>query len=225
VAVIARSLAEDGPLTCSQLRERIERAGVRTEGQALVHLLMRACLEGLAVRGPMIGRQQAYVPVAAWLGHLGRVERDRALAELAHRYLEGHGPADERDLAKWSGLTLRDARAGLSAIASKLDPRSDGLVDLADRRSAGPMAPPRLLGAFDPVLMGWKSRIPITGRHDSRIVGGGMFRPIALTQGRAVATWRMRAKQVVVEPFGRLTAADSAALEPESEDVVRYLRE
>jgi hypothetical protein len=221
--VIARSLAKEGPLTRIELREPIARAGVRTEGQALVHLLMSACLEGLAVRGPMIGREHAYALVADWLGDPRHVDRDSALAELARRYLAGHGPADERDLAKWAGLTLRDSRAGLNAIASELDLRSDGLVDLADREPASPMPPPRLLGAFDPVLMGWTSRIPITGRHDSSIVGGGIFRPIALIGGRAVATWKLPAKEVVLEPFVRLTATEAAALELERDDVVRYL--
>jgi hypothetical protein len=51
VAVIERSLERDGPLTRAQLRERVAAAGVRTEGQALVHLLMLACLRGLAIRG------------------------------------------------------------------------------------------------------------------------------------------------------------------------------
>jgi hypothetical protein len=36
VAVIVRSLADEGPLTRMQLRELIAAAGVRTEGQALV---------------------------------------------------------------------------------------------------------------------------------------------------------------------------------------------
>ena len=44
VAVIEDSLAAEGPLTRLQLRDRIAAAGVRTEGQALVHLLMLASL-------------------------------------------------------------------------------------------------------------------------------------------------------------------------------------
>ena len=39
VKVIEHSLAEEGPLTRQQLGERIAAAGVRREGQALVHLL------------------------------------------------------------------------------------------------------------------------------------------------------------------------------------------
>ena len=42
VAVIEASLAADGPLTRAQLAERITAAGVRTEGQALVHILLLA---------------------------------------------------------------------------------------------------------------------------------------------------------------------------------------
>ncbi|HEY1621667.1 MAG TPA: crosslink repair DNA glycosylase YcaQ family protein, partial [Streptosporangiaceae bacterium] len=40
-------------------------------------------------------------------GEPGGDWRDRALAELARRFLAGHGPASDRDLAKWSGLPLR----------------------------------------------------------------------------------------------------------------------
>src|SRR6202042_2521884 len=123
VKAIERSLAGEGPLTRHQLRERIAAAGVRTEGQAIVHLLGLASLRGLIVRGPMIGRQHAFVLVRDWLGESPPIDRDVALAELARRYLIGHAPADERDLAKWSGLPLRDVRAGLTAIASRLTER------------------------------------------------------------------------------------------------------
>jgi hypothetical protein len=223
VATIERSLAEEGPLTREQLGERVAAAGVPTAGQALVHLLMLACLRGLAVRGPMVGRRHAYVLVRDWLGEPVPIDRDRALAELARRYVAGHGPAGDRDLARWAGLPLRDARSGLSAIASELEERGDGLVDLAGRPAAGDLPPPRLLGAFDPVLLGWTSREHLLGSHDAAIVSGGLFRPFALVCGRGVATWSIRAGSVVVEPFGRLTRTDAAALEADAQDVLRYL--
>ena len=136
VAAIERALADEGPLTREQLRERVAAAGVRTERQALVHILMAASLRGLAVRGPMVGRRHAYVLVRDWLGEeaLKPVDRDAALAELARRYLIGHGPASDRDLARWAGLPLRDARAGMTAIASQLHERPDGLVDAGRAR-------------------------------------------------------------------------------------------
>jgi Winged helix DNA-binding domain len=224
VAAIERALAEDGPLTRAQLRERIAAARVKTDGQALVHLLMLATLRGLTVRGPMAGREHAYALVRDWLGESRPVEREAALAELARRYLAGHAPADARDLARWAGLPLRDARAGLAAIAPELRERADGLLELATRRKAVPEPPPpRLLGAFDPLLLGWCSRAEIVGANKSLVTNNGLFRPFALARGKAVAGWKLVAGEVVLEPFGRLARADRAALEDDARDVVRFL--
>ncbi|MFL5961592.1 MAG: winged helix DNA-binding domain-containing protein [Gaiellaceae bacterium] len=223
VAAIERALADEGPLTRDQLRDRVAAARVPTKGQAFVHVLFLAALRGIAVRGPIIGQQHAYALVRDWLGEPRPVDRDRALAELARRYLAGHGPAHERDLARWAGLPLRDARAGIRAIASELVEREDGLVDLARRATAAALPPPRLLGPFDPLLLGWCSREPILGSNAGRVVIGGLFRPFALAGGRAVATWRLAAAAVTLEPFAPLKEKQRAALAADAEDVIRYL--
>jgi Winged helix DNA-binding domain len=225
IARIERSLIAEGPLTRAQLAERIAAADVRTEGQALVHLLLLAGLRGIAVRGPMVGREHAYVHVHDWLGEPRPVDRERALAELARRYLAGHGPADERDLAKWAGLPLRDARAGFAAIASELDRRADGTLALhtSSKGSSGAVPPPRLLGAFDPLLLGWCSREALLGKHKGIVTVNGLFRPFALVRGRAVATWRLSSGEVRIEPLNRIASADAAALRAEAEDVLRFM--
>ncbi len=221
--VIERSLAEEGPLTREQLREQIAAAGVRTEGQALVHLLALASLRGLIVRGPVVAGHHAFVLVRDWLGETEPVDRELALAELARRYLVGHAPADEHDLAKWSGLALRDVRAGLSTIASHLTQHRNGLLGLAGRRAPAVLPPPRLLGAFDPVLLGWRSREEILGSHHPVVTVNGLFRPFALVRGRAAATWSMPAGRVVLAPFRGLSRGDTDALAADAEDVVRFL--
>jgi hypothetical protein len=218
VATIERSLVEEGPLTRKQLGERVGLAG-----QALVHVLLLASLRGLVVRGPMAGREQAYVLVRDWLGKPRPVDRGAAFAELARRYLAGHGPAADRDLARWAGVTLGDARAGLAAIAGRLDRRPDGLVDLAGREEPSPLPPPRLLGAFDPLLHGWVSREPILGPHRGIVTDNGLFRPFALVGGKAVATWSLAGRKPELKPFGRISRATAAALEAEAADVVRFL--
>jgi hypothetical protein len=223
VETIERALADEGPLTRPQLREHLDSADVRTEGQALVHLLFLAALRGIAVRGPMVGKQHAYVLVHDWLGPQQRVDRDAALAELARRYLVGHGPADDRDLARWAGLPLRDARAGLAAIASELDQREDGLVDLAGAERSQPLPPPRLLGAFDPLLLGWTSREEIIGPHEFLVTDNGLFRPFALVDGRAVAVWRFARGKVEIEPLGKMTKTATTALGKEALEVERFL--
>ena len=222
VEAIVRALGDEGPLTRNELAERVRAVGVRTERQALVHLLALATFRGLLVRGPMAGSHHAYVLVQDWLGELPRVDRDQALAELARRFLAGHGPADDRDLANWAGVPLRDARRGLTAIAAELDQTSDGPVQLAGRPAAAQLPPPRLLGSFDPLLHGWKAREPVLDGHQDRILSGGLFRPFMLVRGRAAGLWTLRGKEVVLEPFGRMARKDSAALRADAEDVVRY---
>ena len=82
---------------------------------------------------------------------------------------------------------------------------------------------PRLLGAFDPLLLGWASRDPITGPHRQLVTVNGLFRPFALAGGRAVATWTITGGQVVLTPFDVLDPGTEAALELEAADVTRFL--
>jgi hypothetical protein len=57
------------------------------------------------------------------------------------------------------------------------------------------------------------------------VVGGGLFRPIALVRGRAVAVWSLRGREIELRPFGRLAPADAAALRADGDEVVRYLHD
>ncbi len=224
VAVIAKSLAEHGPLTRLQLRDRMRAAGVRTEGQALVHILALASHRGLVVRGPMAGKQHAVALTRDWLGEAKPIDRDRALAELARRFLAGHGPASDRDLAQWAGVPLRDARAGMQGIGREVVERDGGMVSLASLKRAALIPRPRLLGSYEPVLLGWTSRVPILGEHVLKVTVEGVFRGFALVKGKGVATWSIRDGRVVIQPFGPVSAKDAAALKADADDVLRFLK-
>ena len=224
VAAIERALADEGPLTRDELRDRVRAVGVETAGQALVHLLMLACLRGIAVRCPLHGKSHAYVLARDWLGAPRAIARESALAELARRYLRGHAPADERDLAKWAGLPLRDARAGLAAIATQLREREDGLLELKRARTTG-ASRACLLDQWDPLLVGWRSRESLLEHYPRRDTPEPHFHPFAYSGARAVATWSLRNGVVTIdEPFARLTRAEREVLAADAEDVARFLR-
>jgi hypothetical protein len=213
VEEIAQAVAE-APQTRAALRARLDAAGVPTAGQAFIYVVFAASLRGLVVRGPMIGRDQAWVGVREWLGDPPpALEREEALARLAARYLAGHGPAEPADLARWAGISLRDARSGMAAAgpapASADDPP--------------PLPAPRLLGAFEPLLLGWVSREPVIGRHAGLVTSNGIFHPFALVDGRAVAKWRLVRDRIEIEPLEPLAADVLAALQRDGEDVRRYL--
>jgi hypothetical protein len=221
---IERALADEGPLSGKDLKARLEATGVPVLGQAFIHLMFLAALRGLTVRGPMLGRQHAYVLVRDWLGERQPPDRDAALAELARRYLVGHAPAEDRDLARWAGLPLRDARAGLEAIASQLRQREDGLVELKRQPPPAEIPPPRLLGAFDPLLLGWTSREEVVGPHKLLVTINGVFRPFALVGGRAVATWGYAGGKVTIKHLGKITKKAASALEADARAVEDFLK-
>ncbi len=223
VSVVARELS-DGPRTKPQLKTTLDSAGVPTKRQALVHVLFLATLRGVCVRGPVIGKEQAFVLVKDWLPPAPEVDRERALGELARRYLAGHGPSTDRDLMRWAGITVGAARAGLS----QLQLVGDGLVDLPGREAAPPpppppLPPPRLLGPWDELLMGWQSREPVLGAQTGVVTMNGIVKPIALVRGKAVATWTLPGGEVVLQPFGSLSSTVTKALMRDAADVHRFL--
>ncbi|MEP7192328.1 MAG: winged helix DNA-binding domain-containing protein [Actinomycetota bacterium] len=230
VAAIETSLATHGPMTRAQLREVVASADVPVAGQALVHILFLSALRGLTVRGPMIGRDQGFVLVRDWLGdprgHIAGekpTDRDTDLSALARRFLAGHGPADGGDLAKWAGITLGDARRALRAAGPHLTERPGGLVDLAGDEARQGRSRPKLLGGFDPLLHGWVDRTPVLDGNISIVTTNGIFRPFALVNGRAVATWGMPRGRVTLRPFGPIATRVKAALDREAADVERFL--
>jgi hypothetical protein len=224
VAMILRALDDDGPLPRAALRERLAAAGIPADGQLLPHLLAHAAAAGKVVLGPVRDGAQCFALACDWLGGPEPApDRDAALAELARRYLRGHGPASDEDLAAWSGLTLRDARTGLAAIAPELD-QDGGLLDLARRQAAPARLPPRLLAAFDPYLLGWRDRTFAVAPEQLRRVhpGGGILRATALANGHVVGTWSRRGGAVAIDLFDPLPDRVGAALRRETRAVARF---
>jgi hypothetical protein len=222
VAVLAEVVA-DGPRTRSELRIVLDEAGVPTAGQALVHLLWAASVRGLLVRGPMRNGEQAFVSAPQWLGSAPEFDETESLTWLARRYLAGHGPATAADLAKWANLPLGKARRGLAGLGDEAVPGPEGLVDLADRPEPAPLPAPRLLGAFDPVLLGWVDRSPVVGDHVDRVLVGGIFRAFALVEGRAVATWRLSGKRIQIDYLEEVSASSATALDADANALLDFL--
>ena len=163
--------------------------------------------------------------------------REEALTRLVRRYLAAYGPARPEDLATWSGLAMREARAAWTLVGEDLgevrvagEPawilagRSDSIRESVDR---APFV--RLLPHFDAYLLGYRNRdLVVAPRYARRIQrGGGWLHPTVIVDGRAVATWRYNYKEkqpyVAVEPFEELGPAIEPGLRAEAEDVRRFL--
>lgn len=212
IRVVADAVAE-GPQPRARLRERLDRAGVPTAGQAFVHVLVAASRQGLLVRGPTVDAEQAFVAPASWIGpRPDPLDEATALRRLGERYVAAHGPAGPRDLARWAGLPLGRATVALEHVP-------DG--------ATGPvpsMPPPRLLGPFDPSLLGWDGRDDIVGSHTGIVTTNGLFRPVVLVDGRAVAIWRIAGTRVrSIDWLDPVSDRARRAVDADAADVERFL--
>src|SRR4029078_11255028 len=87
----------------------------------LAYFVMHAELDGILISGPMRGRHHTYAAVEERAPDASRLDLDQALAELTRRYFTTRGPATVKDYARWSSLTLFQARRGLDLIGDELD--------------------------------------------------------------------------------------------------------
>ena len=223
----------DGPLTRAEIGERWSASGLDVSGQRLPHLISRAAIDGDVCDGPDRGRDRTWVRLEDWIDPVPGPQGAKALAELARRHLSGHGPAEARDLAAWSGLKVSDARAGWKLIEDELKELQtpwgarwmlSGAAQDGSARGAGAA---RLLGAFDAYLLGYRDRAEIApAPHVKKVSGSANLRvpAAAAVGGEVLGTWRMSKKggsfEVEIEPFGELDLSTFAA---EVADISRFL--
>jgi len=142
------------------------------------------------------------------------VDHDEALAILGARYRAGYGPCDATDLAKWSSLPITQARRALDAAR----PLSE-----ADAWPINDPPPCLLLAAFDTLMLGYRTREPFVAAEDDHHVlkGGGMLKPVALSDGAATGIWSIAKGRPEPSWFDR--PAPTAALASEAADIQRFL--
>ena len=201
VEVIAEALSAAGALTRAELRLVLGRAGLPDEGQAPVHLIRLAALQGLVCLGAGEGSAQTYVLLEEWAASDPTLTGQAALADLARRSLRAYAPAGERDLASWSGIGLRQARQALELIAAELVqvevagapawlfPGQLQRLQAAPQRETSTHRPRlRLLPAFDTYLLGYASRDVFLPPQYARQVnkGGGWILPTMLLDGQEI---------------------------------------
>ncbi|MEV4543371.1 winged helix DNA-binding domain-containing protein [Micromonospora echinaurantiaca] len=218
VEVLGGALAGGGRLTRAECLAALEAAGIGTSGQRGYHLLWYASVRGVTCLAPNVGTEQTFALLDEWAPRPHRLDRDEALAVLAHRYVQGHGPTTDREFAGWTGLTLTDARRGLAAAGDTLaEVRVDGTAMVVDAAlldaPRAPLGDLLALPGFDEYLLGYKDRsLMLDPAHKDAIVpgGNGVFQATIVRDGRVVGTWKRTvgrsAVTVTVRPLVPLTA-------------------
>lgn len=234
LAAIARALDREGPLTRPEAADRVEAAGVALTTQTRMHMALTAVTSGIAFLGPDRGAKTCLIRREDWLGRFPPFDREKAMAELARRYLRAFGPATDRDFAYWAGLGLREVRGGLNAISGEVEEVQAGEETLLALRGKLPRLPRagnvRMLGNFDTYLLGWKDRRFSVPDHHAAAVkegGGGWIRPVIVRDGIVIGGWRSSRKGDRIEitldpPASKHSAAIRKAIDAEVEDIARF---
>ena len=215
--VVTAALTGGGRMQRADLLAAIDDGGVATTGQRGYHLLWFLAQTGTLCLGPTDGAgEQLFVLLDEWVRAPRRLTGEEALGELARRFFLGHGPATVQDLARWAGITLRDARTGLALARPELVALDvDGVEHLLDPATPDRLAACReeagglfLLPGFDEFVLGYGDRRAILDpEFAGRIVPGnnGMFRSTVVHEGRIVGTWqwtgRGAKRTVTATPF------------------------
>jgi hypothetical protein len=181
---------------------------------------------GVICFGPTSGKEQCLVLVDEWVNSR-KPERDEALYELAARYFCSHGPATVKDFARWSGLRMPDARAGLALAEPRLTRLTvDDVEYFMDAAVADSFAQFRkeaagvfLLPGFDEYLLGYADRSAVLPpEFADRIAPGanGMFKATVVSEGQVVGTWRTvgvgGARRIDATPFTAFSPGALAVL-------------
>ena len=113
---IQRALEGGKQLMRNDIAAALQEAGVATNEQRFIHIMMQMELIGLVCSGGRVGKQFTYALVEERVAHAKPLAKDEALAMLAERYFTAHGPATLQDFTWWSGLTVTDSKAGLEMV-------------------------------------------------------------------------------------------------------------
>jgi hypothetical protein len=197
VRIIAQSLADHGPLTRAQIAESLRRSGIASEGQATIHLIWRAAVDGLVCYGPDQLGQETFVALDDWVAStLRRTTPPDPALELARRYLAAYGPATAADFGAWSGLPSRDAHRAWTALGSEANSvrTAYGEMLLSREHAAPGEGVVRLLPGFDAIWIAYRDHEVFLGpEHQRRVFpGGGIIRPLVLADSRIIGTWTRR---------------------------------
>ncbi len=224
--VLESMLAGPTPCTRREVRVAFDAAGLPTDVQPLAHLLIILELRSLICSGPPRGAEHTYVLADEVVptGPNDSLLAEDARRELTRRFIAGHGPASERDLARWSTLTLTQIRAALADLSGELERVVVGDHELW----FDPTVPARtsreqaayLLPTFDEVCLtyqhtGFPRRNPEATRQRLLSEAGG---GIVVVHGEDVGIWKRKVSATDVRvtvwpdvPLGGEDRADIAA--------------
>lgn len=234
--LLSRALEDGSALTRPQLFEAFAAAGMPATGQRGAYVLMHAELEALICSGPLNGKQHTYALLDERVPAVPAVTSDEALAQLAIRYFQSHGPGIPRDLAWWSSLTLADTRRAIDLASGELDSVDiDGTTwwaaEFPSKTPRIEQLHVRLLPNYDEYFSrdGKTERYdgPPSDRLEALHAAGRFDGHHIIINGRLRGGWRRhlttKAIYITIDPFDDYSPEERAAVETQATHHARFM--
>ena len=184
---------------------------------------MHAELDAVICAGPRRGKQFTYGLFEELAPKAKKVSREEALGKLALKYFSGHGPAQVKDFAWWSGLNLKDAQKGLeltkrNLVEETVEGKTYWFSDKT-KKSKSKNLQAFLLSIYDEYTIGYKDRTALGEQRyfEKLILMGNALTAVMVLDGKIVGTWKKekQRKQIKIKlnPFKQLEVAEREAFE------------
>lgn len=153
---------------------------------------------------------------------------------LVIRYLRAFGPARPKDMSTWCGLTHLGAsfESLRSQLVTFIDEKGREHFDLprAPRPAPDTVAPPRLLGPWEALLLSYedRSRFLRSEHRPAVFTNNGIVRGTAWVDGMVAGVWDFdeddRLARIVISPLQPLSKQDQEALMLEARRVLQTVQ-
>jgi hypothetical protein len=237
--ILGKSLEGNNYLTRTAIELELKKKKIVANGVRLACILMRAELDKIICSGPRQGKQFTYAlmderaPIKKSISYT----KDEALSEICRRYFTSHGPATLQDIAWWSGLTVKDVKAGISMLPKEFV-RGDLIYNEEQNRNAvySPATVKRsstfLMPDYDEYGISYKDRSAIfNSKKDEKQHPGN--KPVSyhmvVIDGLIAGTWRRTVNggklKMETVPFHPLNKAKTSALDRAVKKYLAFINE
>lgn len=199
---IEKLLSGNNHLTRDEIMQELNIKKTSSEDFLSAAIMMNAELDGLVCNGKMKGKQITYALLEERVPKpKTKLTKEEALAKLAKRYFESHGPATLLDFSWWSGFPPTTSKLALNSIESELNSVEIENqtywfgTDFSDENSFRESV--HFLPAFDEILISYKTReASILLEHQPKaFTNNGIFKPVILENGKVIGTWKRTIKK------------------------------
>ncbi|QHS63878.1 winged helix DNA-binding domain-containing protein [Chitinophaga agri] len=225
--IFEKLLAGGKQLKRTELAAALDAARIPTNDLRMNFLLIKAELDMIICNGGKKDKQITYALFEERVPPAAGKKREEALAMLALRYFNSHGPATLKDFTGWSGLTITAAREGLQSVKAQLAHDTFGGLDyygpLHSQEITGKRNEVLLLPNYDEYLVAYKDREVILSANNARQLnrdGNPLFSNVILVNGAIAGTWKRTIKKtdIIMEytPFTPLSKTIQGGLDKEA---------